>query len=576
MPENIYDPLTDYAEKFAPRFKEVCAETFADLAAEAKVDVDANRKTCAKLYDLRDRLSKVKNRFGNWKFLRALLWVLAALAVLYVIIEWNAMTETTLAAFSGGFTAAMALQILLAYPKVRKLKTAKAGLEAEADAKEKEAWTQMEPLNDLYDWDIFSRMMTKTVPRLEFDHFFTTQRLADLTQTYGWDGTFNRDRSVIYSHSGLINGNPFVICRTRKMEMGQKSYTGTLTISWTSREYGSDGKWHSVRHTQVLTATVTAPFPEYYEKTRLLYGNTAAPDLVFNRYHSGIAGHERSHAYRKTLRELRKKARDLEHSDFAMLTNEEFEVAFDTRDRNDNQQFALLFTPLAQQAMLRLLKDGTVGYGDDFDFHKSRMINMVVPGHMQDIDLDMDPGQFRDFDYDKAEEKFKTRNANYFRAIYFSMAPLLCIPMYQQIRPRSAIYGTDMPRHSCFWEHEALANFWGEDRFKAGDCVTHCILKTEQEDQAGDSSRIVVHAYGYSRRQRLTMVPTWGGDGRMHNVPVYWDEYLPVEGVGGISMKEDNSDQPSDETQVQRLSHISTLLGDSNLTLYRRHIASSV
>ena len=45
---------------------------------------------------------------------------------------------------------------------------------------------------------------------------------------------------------------------------------------------------------------------------------------------------------------------------------------------------------------------------------------------------------------------------------YFALAPLLCVPMYQQIRPQSAIYGNDMPRRSSFWEHEALANFWGK------------------------------------------------------------------------------------------------------------------
>ena len=65
-------------------------------------------------------------------------------------------------------------------------------------------------------------MMSKTVPRLEFDPYFTTQRLADLRKSYGWDDSFNAERSVVYSHSGLINGNPFVICRTRKMEMGTK------------------------------------------------------------------------------------------------------------------------------------------------------------------------------------------------------------------------------------------------------------------------------------------------------------------------------------------------------------------
>ena len=97
----------------------------------------------------------------------------------------------------------------------------------------------MAALNQLYDWDMLTRMMSQTVPRLEFDDYFTTQRLADLEKTYGWDGSFNEDRSVLYAHSGLINGNPFIICRTKKMEMGTKTYTGSKVIHWTTYERGA-------------------------------------------------------------------------------------------------------------------------------------------------------------------------------------------------------------------------------------------------------------------------------------------------------------------------------------------------
>ena len=86
----------------------------------------------------------------------------------------------------------------------------------------------------------------------------------------------------------------------------------------------------TVHHSQTLIATVTAPYPEYYEKTRLIYGNTAAPDLKFYRQQSGMANCEGSLSYKWKRRKLRNKARDLDNSDFAMLTNEEFEVAFDT------------------------------------------------------------------------------------------------------------------------------------------------------------------------------------------------------------------------------------------------------
>ena len=203
------------------------------------------------------------------------------------------------------------------------------------------------------------------------------------------------------------------------------------------------------------------------------------------------------------------------------------------------------------------------------------MINIILSDHMQDLDLDMNPEQYCNFDYDKAEKNFYDTNARYFRAIYFALAPLLCIPLYQQMRSREDIYGHDMPRHSSYWEHEALANYWGEDHFKAPDCVTHCILKTSEIKKNGNESTLTVSAHGYKAVQRLSYFPVLGGDGRYHQVPVYWDEYFPVTGTGQIQIVEDNTDMTdAGITQHQRLDHINKLLSRANLKVYRRHIAS--
>lgn len=238
------------------------------------------------------------------------------------------------------------------------------------------------------------------------------------------------------------------------------------------------------------------------------------------------------------------------------------------------KNFALLFTPLAQESMCSLLKDRSAGYGDDFDFEKDRMINIITSTHMQDLDLDMNPNQYRTFDYDKAENDFYEINAECFRAIYFALAPLLCIPLYQHIRPREAIYGRDMAQHSSFWEHEALANFWGQDKFMHPDCVTDCILKTEQHG-SGDHSTITVYAHGHSVEEQVTYVEVYGGDGDYHDVPVYWDEYIPVVGEGSMEIKEDNSGgADTAASQTQRMEYINKVLSADNLKIYRRHIAS--
>lgn len=575
MQQEIYDPLNEYINVFRDRFRTVARDTFAQLAKEANVGVESNRETCSQLYDNEERLAALKSVIGWWTVLCVLLWVGVAGGVIYLLLTYQCIDPTLLLTLIAGIVIAVFVLLFAVHPKLSEKKRERDDLQDTADELRKEAWKQMEPLNRLYDWDIFTRMMSRTVPKLEFDPYFTTQRLADLKMVYGWSDAFNKERSVIYSHSGLINGNPFVICRTRKMEMGTKTYYGSKTIHWTTRERGSDGKYHTVHHTETLTASVTAPYPEYYEKTRLIYGNTAAPDLVFYRERSGLAGREGSLSFKWKRYRLRKKARDLSNADFAMMTNEDFETAFNTSNRNNNQQFALLFTPLAQESMLNLLKDDTAGYGDDFDFNKNKMINVIISNHMQALDLDMNPNRYRHFDYDKAENDFLSVNASYFRAIYFALAPLLCVPMYQQIRSHEDIYGLDMETHSAFWEHEALANFWGQEHFKHPLCVTDNILKTEQDVGDSDHSDIKVYAHGYRAEQRLTYISKWGGDGRSHNVPVYWDEYLPVTGTGHIRIREDNQDtNEKAATQTERLNRINTLLRDESLSLYRRHIAS--
>lgn len=576
MVDDIYDPLTEYVNVFRDRFKQVAEETFADLASEANVDVEANRETCRQIYAAENALSAVKTRISWWTAWCVLLWLIVCGGIIAAVVLREQLEMIALVVIGVAAFVVMLYLFMRVHPRLKVLKSESNDYSSTIQQLKSEAWKQMEPLNRLYDWDILTRMMSKTVPRLEFDPYFTIQRLADLKQSYNWDDSFNTERSVICSHSGLINGNPFVICRTRKMEMGSETYYGSKTIYWTTRERGSDGKYQTVHHSETLTASVTAPYPYYLEKTRLIYGNTAAPDLTFYRQQSGLAGKEKSMSFKRSKRALRKKARNLSGADFAMLTNEDFEVAFNTSDRNNNQQFALLFTPLAQESMLKLLKDNEYGYGDDFDFIKSRMINAIIPNHLQGIDLDMNPKQYRNFDYDKAQADFYTINAEYFRAIYFSLAPLLCVPMYQQIRPRSAIYGNDMPSRSSFWEHEALANFWGQDHFKHPNCVTDCILKTKESRLGDGKSSITVYAYGYRSVQRLTYISKYGGDGRWHKVPVYWDEYLPVTGQGSINLKEDNSVQDDNISQRQRLEHIDKVLGQTHYSLYRRHIASNL
>lgn len=573
--DDVYDPLDEYANVFRDKFEQVAKDTFAQIAEEAQVDVKANEETCRHLYDTEKIHSKVDETYGWYIFYWVALWGIVAGGPLWALFKYHDLSVWALILIGVAVAGALWLQLTKVNPRRKELQEQLNNLQQTINQYRDEAWQQMWPLNRLFYWDILARMMSQTVPKLQFDPYFTTQRLADLQQVYGWDGSFNEGRSVLYSHSGLINGNPFVLCRTRKMVMSTKTYEGSLTIYWTTEEKGSDGKYHIESHSQTLRAELEAPYPKYYEKTRLIYGNTAAPDLTFYREQSGLANKEGSLSYKWKHHKLQKKAQDLKNGDFALMTNEDFEVAFDTSDRNNNHQYALLFTPLAQNTMLKLLKDKEIGFGDDFDFVKKKMINTIIPEHLQDMVIDFNPDQYSSFDYHKAESNFYEINARYFKAIYFALAPLLCVPMYQQIRSQKDIYGSDMPKHSSFWEHEALANFWGQDKFKHPQCVTKSILKTEETVQ-DNQSIITVYAHGYRCERRLSYISKKGNDGQWHDVPVYWDDYQPVVGQGSMLIQEDNDNEDANITQSQRVGHISDVLDKAGMRVYRKHIASKL
>lgn len=246
MNKDILTPLEQFQE-FKEKFSEIAEKTFDELTKASGIDTEANRALCIELQDLKSSNKKTAKTLKWWTVLCVFMWIVAAVCVIKCISK----------GFQSGWliptlciVVAVAMVVLLfwkIHPIIKKYKSIRNEQETQIKNKEQEAWDMMAPLNQLYDWDVFNRMMTQAVPRLEFDPYFTNQRLADLVNSYGWDENFSKERSVLFSHSGLINGNPFVIARTRKMEWGTKEYKGELTVRWTTIEVDSDGNKHKKR-----------------------------------------------------------------------------------------------------------------------------------------------------------------------------------------------------------------------------------------------------------------------------------------------------------------------------------------
>ena len=577
MIEDIYNPVQKFRSEFRDKFKDVAEQTFDDLLKHSGLDVEANKEIVNKINSLEQIIDALEKRIAKLSFWQVVLWLIVIGCIIAGAYCYSEALYRYILAFLAGLV--VSLVVLFRVIKPRK-DSAKRELQEEQASVEKNkeiAWEQMRPLNRLFDWDITVRMISKTVPRIHFDPFFTKGRLSDLYAQFGWDDLFNQDKSVLFTHSGEINGNPFILGRTMSMQWGEKTYHGSRDISYWVR----NGK-NSYRRTETLDAEVVKPYPEYFVETFLIYGCDAAPSLVFHRNCSGLANKENTfwgklskNAERKKLEKFSRNLED--ESQYTMMSNRDFETLFNTMDRNNEVEYRLLFTPIAQTQMLEIMRNKTEGYGDDFSFDKLNKVNCIKAIHLDNLELDNNPERYKSYSVEQSRSKFMMYNQEYFRALYFAFAPLLAIPLYQQTRTHGNIYGIRDNYRSCFWEHEAIANFYGDEKFKHPDCVTHSILKTTECRNSDATSQIEVTAYGYTAEDRVESVCVRGGDGRKYNVDVHWDEYLPVSQTSYLRIQEDMAGFESREMDAtERADYISRKEGTFHNGVYRRSMLSGL
>ncbi|MBO5782412.1 MAG: hypothetical protein J6R08_08170 [Opitutales bacterium] len=537
MIQDIYDPLEKYRFEFREKFAELAQAKFEELAQKSGIDAKKNHETTQSIAGAKKELSSQKNKLLLKVFLILLLVVGLAISG-YLAYKFGANADGIR---YGVICATCILLLFLTGKSLSKTSKHIEELKFQVRIWEREAWAQMRPLNELYTWDIPVKLIEKTVPKLAFDPYFTASRLANLKRQFGWDDSFNENKSILFAQSGEINGNAFAIGEYMKQNWGSKTYTGEKQITWTQWVVDTNGKSRLVTKSQVLTASVTKPIPVYQNEKILIYGNDAAPNLKFSRNPSEFSNNDglfNSIRKKMELRRLKKFSQNLDDdSQYTLMSNHEFETLFHAKDRNNEVEFRLLFTALAQTQILKIMKDQNFGYGDDFSFKKQGKINLISAKHLDDAPIDTNPERFQDFDFYRAKRNFLEFNEKYFKDIYFAFAPLLSIPLYQQTRTHEDIYNENAKQLS-FWEHEAIANFYGDSHFKHPQCVTRSILKTTTVSHENGVSKILVSAHGFRTQSHISYVKVFGGDGKWHNVAVEWDEYLPICGSSLISVAE--------------------------------------
>ncbi|MBE6976661.1 MAG: hypothetical protein E7439_05650 [Ruminococcaceae bacterium] len=505
MQSVIYDPLEEYEGKLREQHRANTTGFFEKLVTQSGVDVEQNRETVKQYHTYKENLKKLRKKLNLLRFLRVLMCITIILIPLVIL-------KTT--------------------PKIKALRSEIQEADKKAEELLAEARRQMLPLNSLFTDRDALNIIEKTIPLLSFDNCFSVKQEEDMKQNYDFSGYDDDEQSTLEVLAGHYNENPFLFENKMIHSMGVETYHGYKTIYWTETYRDSNGKLQTRTRSQTLHATVVKPKPYYHTQVVLSYCTQGGPDLTFTRDATHLenkSDKEIERYVKKGEKKLKKKTDQAvrENGDFMSMSNSDFEVLFDALDRNNEVQFRTLFTPLAQTNMVSLIRS-QVGYGDDFNFIKQKRTNRIITQHSQGRPVTLSRDKYTSYSYDIIRENFIGNNTGFFKAVYFDFAPLWAIPVYQERPVHSLKPIPDYSQKYSLKECEALANAVDYQYVVHPRTKTQAILKSAFVRSRDDMDETQITAYSYDIEPRIDFVPMLGGDGRLHSVPVPWDDYLPL------------------------------------------------
>ncbi len=584
--EILYKPKDLYERSLKEQYHKGAEEYFDKLIKETNTDTKANEKHVSEYKTLDAKRKEMEKMLHSSKVQRGFFILFIILFLLAAIIlsvlggvriqeQWYLLVVGIILLGAGIFFIVYTAKNLAKIIKQREDALAKA--QAAAKAKLDECYADLSALNSAYDWNIPGQIMESTTGIIDIDPYFSEKRLEYLTEKFGLSIKESDNRSVLGIISGNIQGNPFIVKKVLQEDYRDKVYTGELLITWTTYSTDSKGNRVSHHHSQVLRATSTHKAPFYGTDTILIYGNEAAPHLSFSRTPSDInsltSQTQIDRAVKSGMKEIRKKADEAiaSGSGFTPTGNDEFDVFFGGNNRNNEVEFRLLFTPLAQANMLSLLKDPEP-YGDDFYMQKSGMVNFIKSRHSQSFDYSANPQAYVSYDYTISRNAFVSYCDEYIKNLFFDLAPLLSIPLYQMHKPREYIYEKEIASNYSYFEHEALANTMNASVFipSGADRSLPLILKSKAVRKNGESDHVKIHSYSYKTQNRTDYIPVLGGDGRFHDVPVNWIQYDRVDRDRNLDMRYVGSSRMGFDQKLKENKRLSSIVGASAASAYAK------
>ena len=531
------EPLKYYEYFLKQEHLKNIEECFEKIAKDSKVDAEANKLTCKKYYAENAALNKLKKSLNATRagiIIMVILMVAGIIGGIMCLIGGSSSGNMVMIII-GIVLLVVAVAALLLWLLV--FRARKKNLQSLVDKKQKivdqlqlEAYKQVAPLNGALGPELATQLMEKTAPLIDFDEYLSSKTEDRIVEQFKDKLDTSIDHSTLVLQSGNINTNPFLLRQKLVMEMKPETYTGTLLITYTRTVSDGNGGHRTITVTQTLVATVTEPKPNYSVQTGLTYYTDAASQLSFYRRPAGLVGKSDKQIDRIVEKEDKENTKLAEKAvkkgqTYTKFANSKFEAYINSERRDNEVEYRILFTPLAQNNFVY-----SFSKQDDIYFEKKKCINNIYSTHDTNMDYSGDISNYYHFDYEVIKKNFTDYNVKFFDGLYFDMLPLLNIPLYHQHQSAPFV---DRSKEALisFYEAEVLVNKFDPSVFKPRDCATDVILKPVL-----DGRNLLVTAHGFKAIPRTKFVPTMGGDGNMHPVPVNYYEYQRVNCITPVNL----------------------------------------
>ena len=515
--EKLLEPADYYENELKNKCKELTEEVINKLVEESNVDIAENRKTVNKYTNTKNKMQPLKDQRKLIIVIRILLMICTTVSLfyccMYAFVYSQDKTHINNLMLSIVLSIFFIVGIYFTHKSEDEIKNNAEKLQNECNSLLEKAYSEMYPLNYLINQETILSIAHKTLPDLvilPYTNNAFISELAKLCQNTGdklqhlSNIISNGDTTITSILSGTIDHKMYMYLSYMFFKMGEKTYSGSETFSYEDTYRDDDGKIQYETCYETLTAYITRPYPEYNNYEYAFYYSSACPSLIFERHPIGdIIDNE--YALNRLIKKNEKKfakqeKKALENGEqFTAMSDVEFETIFNTKYRNNDIEFRMMYTPFAIKNFIKLVKSD-VGFKDNFSLIKNGVTTVYIPevnNHPYDY-IRPSANSIASYSYDAITENFKTISEKFFKDIYFTLSPMFMIPIY------ASSDDVDLKKTKNTEEYKQISTFDAEniaylsdDLFRPNGTSTKVIHKAKLYKQYDCGTAFIINSTSF-------------------------------------------------------------------------------